>query len=165
MAVWFGLLYQWLSDFGRSMVRPLLWWVAGVLGFACLYLGQHPALVGTSLSGFDWAIKRVTALAGSEAPPLSCMAGPGDPWSAALGLSLRKGLLFVGLDSTDKLNQIYGCLYGIYTDKTVVPDQLPDAFSPVIPDGIAFLGLLQLLYSAVVIFLFLLAVRNHFRIK
>ncbi len=162
---WFALLYQWLSDFGRSMVRPLLWWGAGVLGFAGLYLGRHPALAGNLLSGFDWAVKRVTELPGSAAPPLSCMAGPGDPWSAAIGLSLRKGLLFAGLDSTDKLNQIYGCLYGIYTDKTVVTGQLPNAFSPVIPDAVAFFGLAQLLFSAVLIFLFLLAVRNHFRIK
>ena len=61
----------------------------------------------------------------------------------------------------------YGCLYGIHTTAniTVPPGQLPSSFFPVIPDGIAFLGLVQILFSAVLIFLFLLAVRNHFRIK
>ena len=138
---WFGVLYQWLSDFGRSLIRPLLWWAAGVAGFAWLYLGQHR--------------------------PLSCVAGPGDPWHAALGLSLRRSLLFVGQDSADKIKQIYGCLYGIYGHPAngAAAGGLPPSFSPVIPDWIAFVGIVQSLFSAVLIFLFLLAVRNHFRIK
>ena len=80
---------------------------------------------------------------------------------------LRKGLLFFGQGSGGKLKQIYGCLYGIYTDTgvAVAIDRLPDSFSPVIPDGVALFGLGQNLFSAVLIFLFLLAVRNHFRIR
>ena len=36
---------------------------------------------------------------------------------------------------------------------------------PAIPDDVAILGVAQNLLSAVLIFLFLLALRNHFRIK
>ncbi len=164
---WFGLLYQWFSDFGRSLVRPLMWWAASVLGFACLYLGRHLDLTGKPISGFGWAMTWLLTFVGTDPPPLACVEGPGDPWWAALGLSLRKGLLFIGLDSSDKLNQIYGCLYGIFTDPNtkVEPGRLPAGFTPVIPDSTAFLGLVQVLFSAVLIFLFLLAVRNHFRIK
>jgi hypothetical protein len=38
-------------------------------------------------------------------------------------------------------------------------------FAAVVPSSVACLGIFQLLLSLVLIFLFLLAVRNHFRIK
>ncbi len=81
------------------------------------------------------------------------------------GRTLSKGLLFLGLDSTGKLNQIYACLYGIHGHVSETPGTLPTSFVPVIPDGVALLSLLQLVISAVLIFLVLLALRNYFRIK
>ena len=128
------------------MVRPLLWWMASNAVCTWLYLQEH--LARATSSG-------------------SCLVGPSEPWVAALGLSLRKGLLFIGLDSTDKLNQIYACLYDVFTEPgtKIEPGGLTAGFIPVIPDSIAFLSIVQLLLSAVLIFLFLLAVRNHFRIK
>lgn len=140
----FGFFYQWLSDFGRSLWRPLIWWMINVGLFAYLYLMEHLA----------------------RAPyPRSCVVGPGEPWLAALILSLRQGLLVTGLDATDKLNQLYGCLYGIFSDQSVRLGKFPEAFSPVVPDVVAILGFLHLLISAVLIFLFGLALRNNFRIK
>ena len=56
----------------------------------------------------------------------------------------------------DKLPQFHACLYGVESE---------NPFRPIIPDQVAFLGVLQVLFSAVMIFLFLLTVRNHFRIK
>ena len=82
------------DDFGQSMMRPLLWSAASNVVCTWLYLQEH------------------LARAASSGP---CLVGPGEPWVAALGLSLRKSLLFIGLDSTDKLNQIYACLYGVFT--------------------------------------------------
>ena len=35
---WFGVLYQLLSDFGRSVSRPLLSWVIWWLGFSIIYM-------------------------------------------------------------------------------------------------------------------------------
>jgi hypothetical protein len=161
---WFGVFYQVLSDFGRSPWRPLLWWGASVLGFAGLYLGRHPVLAEESASGFAWALGRWTG-AGGEAPPLACVAGPGEPWVAAMNLSLHKGLLFFGLVPLDKLNRIHACLYGVHPANAAQPSRLPDTFSPVIPDGVTALGFIQHPLSAVLIFLILLAIRNHFRIK
>lgn len=134
---WLGVFYQLFSDFGRSLIRPLLWWVAGVLVFATIYLGYHPRY--------------------EEAPHLECIAGSSKPWVAALGLSVHKSLpALSGFGFGDKLPRFHACLYGADSE---------NPFRPIIPDEVAFIGVLQVLFSAVMIFLFLLAVRNHFRIK
>ena len=79
---------------------------------------------------------------------------------AALTLSIQKGLLVAGVVPRAKLNQIYACLYGVHpADATYGP------LSPKIPDAVTALGFLQYPLSAILIFLFLLAIRNHFRIK
>lgn len=80
----------------------------------------------------------------------------------ALLLSFHKGLPFTGVGSPEKLNQIYACLYGIHGGGT---RELPERFTPVIPDLVYLLGILQTLFSLVLIFLLLLALRNHFRIR
>ena len=136
-----GLFYGWLSDFGRSVVRPLIGWALGLLGFTGYYLSQH--------LGDDWL----------------CGAGPGNTLTAALGLSLRNALVLPGSGSATRLDQIYACLYGIHGDGAMTPAPLPARFQPVIPDAIAFAGVLQNLWSAVMLFLLFLALRNHFKIK
>ena len=136
-----GLFYGWLSDFGRSVLRPLIGWALGLLGFTCYYLSQH--------SGDGWL----------------CNGGPENTLTAALGLSLRNALVLPGSGSATKLDQIYACLYGIYGGPAMTPAPLPARFQPVIPDAIAFAGVLQNLWSAVMLFLLFLALRNHFRIK
>ena len=136
-AFWLGVFYQIFSDFGRSLIRPLLWWAAGMLVFAVIYFSHHP---GSS----EWWL-------------LECIAGSSKPWVSTLGLSLHKSLPAVsGFGFGDKLPQFHACLYGVESE---------NPFRPIIPDEVAFLGVLQVLFSAVMIFLFLLAVRNHFRIK
>lgn len=122
-AYWVGLLYQWLSDFGRSLSRPLLAWLAVFSGFTSLY--------------------RYT---GSGDLPCAT-----SEWWVALGLSLQRSL--PALAGRDVLPQFYACLYGTQDG------------SPVIPPWIWSLGVGQTLASTVLIFLFLLAVRNHFRVR
>ena len=138
---YFGLFYGWLSDFGRSVVRPLIGWALGLLVFAWHYLSQH--------LGDGWL----------------CDVGPGNTLTAALGLSLRNALVLPGSGSATRLDQIYACLYGIYGGPAMTPAPLPARFQPVIPDAIAFTGVAQNLWSAVMLFLLFLALRNHFRIK
>jgi hypothetical protein len=122
----------------------LVWWALALGGFTWLYQREHASVAGRFAN--------------------VCLAGPGGSWSAALGLSIRKALPFAGVASSEKLNQIYACLYGIHGN--YLPGaSLPERFTPVIPDVVDFLGILQLLLSLVLIFLFLLAVRNHFRIR
>ena len=132
---WLGVFYQLFSDFGRSLLRPLLWWTMGVLVFAWIYLGCYPR-------GGEWWL-------------LECVKGTGKPWVSALGLSLHRSLPALS-GFGDKLPQFHACLYGVHSE---------NPFRPIIPDVVSFLGVPQVLFSAVMIFLFLLAVRNHFRIK
>ncbi|MEL6375437.1 MAG: hypothetical protein AAFR04_15880, partial [Pseudomonadota bacterium] len=40
---WAGYLYATFSNFGRSILRPTLFWVAGLLGFTLIYLGAMPS--------------------------------------------------------------------------------------------------------------------------
>jgi len=131
---WFGLGYEALSNFGRAMVLPLIWLVLATAGFAWAYL----------------------ALATSAD---RCVIGAGEPWEAAIGLSISKALPFAGIASSEKLNQIYACLYGIPLAV------FPDRFTPVIPYSVHYLGMAQLVLSLLLLFLCLLAVRSHFRIR
>jgi len=156
---WFGVFYQVLSDFGRSLLRPLLWWGVSVVCFAGLYVAQHPDIAKESSPSIGSAFHHL-ADSGGEMPLLNCVAGSGDPWVAALTLSVQKGLLVSGVVPREKLNQIYACLYGVHP-----ADATYDALSPKIPDTVTALGFLQYPLSAALIFLFLLATRNHFRIK
>lgn len=103
--------------------------------FAAIYLGYHPG-VG------EWLLSE-------------CVKGTGKPWIAALGLSLHKSLPALS-SFGDKLPAFYACLYGANSE---------NPFRPIIPDVVSFLGVPQVLFSAVMIFLFMLAVRNHFKIK
>ena len=161
-AFWCGLLYGLLSNFGRSLVRPVFCWVFVSLLFACLYLNWQVDLAARNESGMAWAFERIGApLSGGPDPVITCARGGGDPLYAALYLSLLNGLPFPGIGSSETLNQIYACLYGAYGGDL----ELPARFRPLIPDGVAFLSVLQTLCSAVLVFCFLLALRNHFRIK
>ena len=133
---WFGLLYQILSDFGRSMGRPLLWLGISLLFFATFYACQGPVEIKQLL------IKHV-----------SCIDGPSDSRLVALGVSIVNAFPFAAISSSDLLNQFYACLYYI-----------PES-APVIPYVVSFVSGIQFFVSAVLLFLFILAVRNHFRIK
>ena len=133
---WFGLLYQILSDFGRSMGRPLIWLGISLIFFATFYACQGPVEIKQLL------IKHV-----------SCIDGPSDSRLVALGVSIVNAFPFAAISSSDLLNQFYACLYYI-----------PES-APVIPKVVTFVSGIQFFISAVLLFLFILAVRNHFRIK
>lgn len=138
---WMGLFYQWFSDFGRSALRPLLWWVLITMAFWHHYL-SHP------LASFAQESYSQT-LSLNKIP--HC-----DPPMAALYISVHNGLVISGLGRSEKLAQSYACLYGGGGE-----DQLP----PIMPDAVVFASIGQNIISAVLIFLFLLSLRNYFRIK
>ena len=133
---WAGLLYQWFSDFGRSTARPLLWWVIITAIFTFCF---HYLSPHSDLNSND---------------PLSIASCSGsDPVTAALYLSVNNGLVISGLGRSEKLMQSYACLYG------------KNELGPIMPDAVVFSGIAQTVLSAVLIFLFLLALRNYFRIR
>lgn len=133
---WAGLFYQWFSDFGRSMFRPFLCWVILTFAFWLIYFSQHSVVLNQS--GKFEKIPITT--------PVNC-----EPHLDALYISIHKGLVIPGLGRSETLSQNYACLYGAGKEN--------------IPYTVMFAGLAQTIISAVLIFLFLLALRNYFRIK
>ena len=160
---WAGWGYQILSNFGRSMSLPLFWLGLSFLAFALFYFCQSYG-------------KSPHLFAGS----VPCLAGPGDLRSAAAGLSFHHAIPFAGIGSPDVVKQFHACLYGIHETSSLAQNPSPygfqtntqrttrrllTGFTPLIPHGVASVGKLQTILSATLIFLFILAIRNHFRIK
>ena len=152
---WAGLFYQIFSDFGRSMLRPFLWWVIITLGFTMYYLSHYLETSVPSRTLYHWAL-------GTETDPtfvrLTCLGEKenlGQPLMAAFYLSISNALVvsISGLGRSEKLAQSYACLYG------------KNERVPIMPDAVVLAGIVQTILSAVLIFLFLLALRNYFRIK
>ena len=133
--LWLGLFYDGVADCGRSVIRPFLLWAASVFGFALYYL--HKAIESTPDA---WR---------------ECLTKSGDPWAKALYASGRNALVLTsGRDA--RVDQAYRCLFGPSDDKLPVS----------IPDTVSFVEFfMQVPLSAVLIFLFLLAVKNRFKIK
>lgn len=141
---WFGRGYELLSDFGRSLTRPLLTWVCVTFLFGVYYCFQHSTL---SLSKVSVAGGTTTVHRGPQ-----CRDDNYDAFYAALQYALNRALI-VGGDSSDADKRALKCLYG------------SDADGSIIPTAVFFAGKAQTLTSAVLIFLFLLAIRNQFRIN
>jgi Pentapeptide repeats (9 copies) len=181
---WAGQTYEILSDFGHSMLRPLGWWVVLIGMYAIAFLSQYFAAARstTGLEGLAEAYRWVGAWLlnklsfGSLAAPakLACHstselvdASKMEPWGAAGYVAARRALILNTGDDDDKLSFAYACLYGDYTAEMTNGDPTRSVFRviPHIPDTVSALAIMQSLLSAALIFLFLLAVRNQFRIK
>jgi uncharacterized protein YjbI with pentapeptide repeats len=159
---WFGLAYGTFSDFGRSLLRPALVWLALLVGFAVFYLGQHESPQQASKRPDGIAAYLTTARAAWANPP-QCKA-PSNPLLAntnvvgeAFFLSASNALVVFNIGRGDVSRRTYGCLYGFEHDGQQAP--------PIVPYGVAVASSLQTLASAVLIFLFLLAVRNLLRLN
>ena len=145
---WMGWAYQILSDFGRSMTRPLLGLGLSVVAFAFLY-----------------AIPNHTVWDQPFAKSIPCEVGSGDPRLATLLLSLHNAVPVAGIASTGKIREVYACLYGLEAITALTQGNLPSNCAPIIPYGVVFAGVCQSVLSVAFIFLVLLAIRNRFRIR
>ena len=135
---WFGLLYGAMSNFGRSVIRPLLFWALTVLGFSLIYLGLRRAddfasagapawQNGTSLllpqwpsggsvvdmlewgaSALGWFMLSIVNLFAGG----GCISGKTGATGEALFLSFKNSLFFLGWESPDASRRVYRCLYG-----------------------------------------------------
>lgn len=140
-AYWFGLLYQLFSNFGNSLLLPLIWWSAGTLGFANAYCHAHHSMKQACGAAASW--------------PLGCLGQSKEIVTAALGFSLRRSL--PGLSSFGDPHLEFDLrLFGALAEQPA---------TPAIPEGVWFLGIVQILFSAAMVFFFLLALRNRFRMK
>ena len=94
------------------------------------------------------------------------------PLTSAVTLAVKNALLFLGGISIERSRQATMCLYGRWdevTGETITLAHKIDLnreyqFEPLIPWYISTLGSVQTLLSIILFFLFLLAVRNHFKI-
>ena len=127
-AFWFGVLYDALSDFGRSIARPMAVWCASWLAFAAIYFWN----AGVAVS--DWGA--------------ACANDGASKALKALTLSAANSLPLIGSSRGEVAAKFYKCL--------ALPDE--PAWSPI-------LQISQTLWSTVLIFLFLLALRNQFKVK
>jgi hypothetical protein len=130
-AFWIGVLYDAVSDFGRSILRPFLIWAISIPLFTVAYLAHAGKLatIAAGCSSGSYVIK-------------------------ALLFALKNAVLFVSWDR-EQIRSAYVCLYDLQSA----------AQNFAVPPTNAFLQAVQSVWSAVLIFLFLLAVRNQFRIK
>ena len=134
---WLGVFYQIFSNFGQSIARPLWSWLFGIILSAIGYCHLHHY----HATGTSW--------------PVRWFETPIEIWTAALGLALHRGLPAVS-SLGNRLPDYHSVLYD------VGPRWGQASFSP---SGEALLGQIQVLFSTAMIFLFLLALRNRFRMK
>ena len=106
-AFWFGVLYEVTSNFGYSILLPVLWLIALNLMSSSFYLGQSvptnvsprayfQALLLSDLP--DSVHSAIPASRPTALPPLACKDGAGDPVTAAALLAIKKSLVFVPFD-------------------------------------------------------------------
>ena len=133
----FGILYELFSNFGQSIARPLCLWAFGIILSAVGYRNLYYYQATGKFWQFSW------------------LETPIEIWTAALGLALHRGLPAVsGLGN--RLPDYHSVLYNVgsrYGQASLSP-----SFE-------ALLGQVQVLFSTAMIFLFLLALRNRFRMK
>lgn len=158
MRYWAGVAYELFSDFGRSFIRPTLWW------FACLWIFANLTLSGAGLQDTT-----------------KCHNSQLTPKEAAYTIGLKNSLLILGLTKTNIVKQAELCLYGKNKNGEVASN--PKPYDPKIkrtyeaksakventktdiPFKAAVQGIAHSLLSLLFIFLLLLAIRNQFKIK
>lgn len=159
---WLGWFYGGVANFGRSMLRPFLLWAASIILFAFFYLSQRTVgsvWVASQESGdkltlsasLDWLSHMLTRM--SDAADGACVAAQSTPLGESLYLSLRNALLMIGWQDQDTARRVFGCLYGL------------DGPYPIVPLSVSVVSLFQVVVSAVLLFMFLLALRNLLKVR
>ena len=192
---WSGYCYQWFSDFGRSLARPFIASLVVLVAAAAFYLSQTEVMqrelalqeasyLSATIQTARYALSNTVpcyspppTLAGSARnqwfwwrrapkidPDASRIGGLIEPFRSqtnaraeALHLAFRNA--FVVLDgSGEAAYRTYGCLYGV---------ELYGGSNPlaVVPSAVSTVSAAQKLFSALMIFLFGLALRNMLKMK
>ena len=162
---WFGVGYELLSNFGRSVIRPAIAWGALVTVFAAIYLGISAEMNGRAPDYYALAPQGVTQPCLSVAPVAdervraaqAQIAATTSASAEAWSLALKNGFVFIDWDRTEAARRTYGCLFGLTSDGGNT--------YPVVPRAVSVAGLIQNVLSAVLIFLLLLGIRNLLKLK
>lgn len=145
---WINIAYGCTSDYGRSIVRPIMALAIPLIIMTILHLSFHLLLLKEEVSKFQNTTNNY-----KQFQIKGCNAK-----SAAYRLA-TKNLAIGTLRDPSKSNTFkrdYNCLYGTYND---------DNQTPKIPALILIAEFTQTLLSAIFIFLALLGVRNNFKMK
>jgi len=140
---WAGWIYQILSDFGRSIKRPVVWLAVSLVAFSAFYAWRSDAVEVANL------LSRST---------VACTIGAGDARMAAVALSVHNAVPFAGVGLSVQTEEIYACLYGLRGGGSA-------GTVPAVPSEVAVVGVVEFFVTAMLIFLVGLGVRNRFRIK
>jgi hypothetical protein len=180
---WAGLLYQIFSNLGRSLARPFAFWLTAVVFSAAFYLSQTDGVTLLRSDMRDKGLPMVPAYYRSivdgwrrdqpcfrgvppakEAAQETYIGSLSDPVryttdavAEAWHLAFRNA--FIILDgSSDAAHRTYGCLYGVemYAGSNPVA---------IVPSAVSTASAVQKLFSALMIFLFGLALRNMLKMK
>jgi len=162
---WFGVGYELISNFGRSIIRPLLAWGLLVTVFAGIYLGISAEMNGrapdyASLAPYGGMQPCLSVAPVEDKRVLRAQAGIAATTSAsaeAWSLALKNGFVFIDWDRAEAARRTYGCLFGLTSDGGNT--------YPVVPRAVSIWGLVQNVLSAVLIFLLLLGIRNLLKLK
>lgn len=181
---WLGWLYGGLSDFGRSLIRPIALWGLTVLVFALVYLGQRradyfasaPAPVSDAAPLFppfpanpefmallewlwsviSWFILSIFNLFAGG----GCIYGDGGATGEALYLSLKNAIFFLGWESEDASRRVYSCLYGF--EAQPIPGGEPLLRVPL---SVSTAAIIENMIGAALIVLLVMALRNVLRAR
>jgi hypothetical protein len=96
LGMWFGLLYDGLSDCGRSIVRPLLLSVALLALFPVIYLSN------AGVSPREWQS--------------ACDASGIQKWERAVSISLSSGIPIIGGSRTEEAREFQACVVKLGAD-------------------------------------------------
>lgn len=179
---WFGALYDVLSDFGKSLLRPFLAWALCIVIFAAYFLGQNPDMAAErqkldqhgfmgqvaaySVTAWDAAFRKpapacfdraeVDANQNGFSGLVEQVRNKTNLVSEAFSIAYHNALVILD-NNGDSAHRAFGCLYGVerYGGN-------PVAF---VPRSVAIASALQKVLSAIFIFLFGLALRNMLKVK
>jgi len=161
---WLGYLYQLISNFGRSVFRPMGLWIAMVPVFAMIYFQRFVGISGSGLptpraeGQIFWFERIFLYFKADSTGSLSCLFGSGRPLMEAVIVSLDKSTLSILLDAS-RVERAQACLYGLHQA------QLGGATVPAEPYGLIWIGAVQTVLGAVLLVLCALAIRNRFKVR
>ncbi len=147
---WLGWLYGGMANYGRSLLRPAIIWVFSIFLFAFYYLAARGG-GWSATQPFPVGQRLLALLVGEKA---SCASGNSSPIGEALYLSFRNAFLKLDWSDTSTSHRVFGCLYGVEPNGNAI-----------IPLSISSVSLLQVVISAALLFMFLLALRNLLKVR
>ncbi|WP_152630682.1 hypothetical protein [Thalassospira sp. HJ] len=142
---WLNLSFEVFSDYGRSILRPLFSWLISIILFSYLYFLLHLP------KGNFWAFDEG-----------KCVDGNGSALKSAVLLSTSKALVFSAASGKEAQELAKLCLYGGNANES-------SPYSSPLPNhlfhSLFYLEVTQVIWSSILVFLILLGIRNHFKLK